>query len=149
MIRFAFHFNRLMGNKIEDMDATYILEKWNAYFGDSVPPAPTADFLEQYVVSLWCQRWSNFDRVAGHIRLIQRMNTIQGKAHNYYEKLTPQRILEVFDGTQWDDRTDAVYENLHPKVRQVMDGWMIAHEQEMKTVLREIRINEITNPQTK
>lgn len=136
MIRFAFHFNRLMGNKVEDMDATYILEKWNAYFGDSVPPAPTTDFLEQYVSSLWCQRWSNFDRVAGHIQLIQRINT----------KLTPQMIFDVFEGTQWDDnRRDVVYENLHPKVRQVMDGWLFAHNDEMKQVLREIRLDALTS----
>lgn len=135
MIRFAFHFNRLMGNKVEDMDATYILEKWNAYFGDSVPPAPTADFLEQYVASLWCQRWSNFDRVAGHIQLIQRINT----------KLTPQRILEVFEGTQWDENRDSVYENLHPNVRKVMEGWLFAHEEEMKQVLREIRLDALTS----
>jgi hypothetical protein len=135
MIRFAFHFNRHMGNKVEDMDATYILEKWNAYFGDSVPPVPTTDFLEQYVASLWCQRWSNFERVAGHIQLIQRMNT----------KLTPQRILEVFEGTQWDDNRNSVYENLHPNVRQVMDGWLSAHNKEMKQVLREIRLDALTS----
>lgn len=134
MIRFAFHFNRLMGNKVEDMDSTYILDKWNSYFGDSVPPPPTADFLEAYVTSLWCQRWSNFDRVAGHIQLIQRINT----------KLTPKLILYTFEGTQWDEnRSDSVYENLHPKIRQVMEGWMFAHEEEMRGVIRDIRLDDL------
>ena len=45
MIKFSFHFNRLMGSKIEDMDATYILEKWYSYFGNSKPPGLKTDFI--------------------------------------------------------------------------------------------------------
>jgi hypothetical protein len=131
MLRFAFHFNRLTGNKVEDMDANYILEKWYNYFGDSKPPIITKDFIDEYIVAKWCERWSNFDMVAGHIQLIQSIQ----------KKMTPLLIIEMFKGTEWDDTHDFSYNGLHPKIRQVMDEWEHSHDDEMKYLLREIRIN--------
>lgn len=133
IIRFTFHFNRLMGNKIEDMDATYILEKWYSYFGNSKPPVITNDFIDSYIKTKWCDRWSNFELVAPHIQLIQ----------NLQNKMTPLRIIEVFFGTEWDDTYDFSYNGLHAKIRQVMDEWENSHDDEMKTILRQIRINHI------
>lgn len=133
MICFAFHFNRLMDSKIEDMDATYILEKWHSYFGKSKPPALKTDFIDSYIATKWCDKWSNFELVATHIQLIQ----------NLQNKMTPLRIIEVFDGTEWDDTYDFTYNGLHAKIRQVMDGWEHSHDDEMKFVLRELRINKI------
>lgn len=135
MIRFAFHFNRLMGSKVEDMDATYILEKWHSYFGNSKPPAITTDFVDSFIKTKWCERWSNFDLVAGHIQLIQSIQ----------KKMTPLLIIEMFDGTEWDDTHDFSYNGLHHKIRQVMEGWEHSHEDEMKTILRQIRINDIVD----
>ena len=135
MIRFAFHFNRLMGSKVEDMDATYILEKWHSYFGNSKPPAITTDFIDSFITPNWCERWSNFDLVAGHIQLIQSIQ----------KKMTPLLIIEMFDGTEWDDTHDYSYNGLHHKIRQVMDEWVHSHEDEMKTILRQIRINNIVD----
>lgn len=133
MIRFAFHFNRLMGSKVEDMDATYILEKWHSYFGNSKPPVITTDFVDSYIKTKWCERWSNFDLVAGHIQLIQSIQ----------KKMTPLLIIENFNGIEWDVTHDFSYNGLHPKIRQVMEGWEHSHEDEMKTILRQIRINHI------
>ena len=135
MIRFAFHFNRLMGSKVEDMDATYILEKWHSYFGNSKPPAITIDFIDSFIKTKWCDRWSNFDLVAGHIQLIQSIQ----------KKMTPLLIIEKFKGTEWDDTHDFSYNGLHHKIRQVMDEWVHSHEDEMKTILRQIRINNIVD----
>lgn len=135
MIRFAFHFNRLMGSRIEDIDATYILEKWHSYFGNSKPPAITTDFIDSFITPNWCERWSNFDLVAGHIQLIQSIQ----------KKMTPLLIIEMFDGTEWDDTHDYSYNGLHHKIRQVMDEWVHSHEDEMKTILRQIRINNIVD----
>ena len=135
IIRFAFHFNRLMGSRIEDIDATYILEKWHSYFGNSKPPAITTDFIDSFITPNWCERWSNFDLVAGHIQLIQSLQ----------KKMTPLLIIEMFDGIEWDDTHDFSYNGLHPKIRQVMDEWEHSHDDEMKTILRQIRINDIVD----
>lgn len=135
MIRFAFHFNRLMGSRIEDIDATYILEKWHSYFGNSKPPAITNDFIDSYIKTKWCDRWSNFDLVAGHIQLIQSLQ----------KKMTPLLIIEMFDGTEWDDTHYYSYNGLHHKIKHVMDEWVHSHEDEMKTILRQIRINDIVD----
>ena len=134
MIRFSFHFNRHMGNKVEDMDAGYILEKWYNYFGDSKPPVITKDFIDAYIVAKWCERWSNFDMVAGHIQLIQKLQT----------KMSPFAIVEVFYGTQWDDTCrDVSYNGLHAKIRQIMEEWEHSHNDQMLTILRELRINNL------
>jgi hypothetical protein len=133
MIRFSFHFNRLIGSRIEDMDATYILEKWHSYFGNSKPPAITTDFIDSFITPNWCERWSNFDLVAGHIQLIQSIQ----------KKITPLLIIEMFDGTEWDDTHDFSYNGLHVKIRQVMEEWEHSHDVEMKTILRQIRISDI------
>jgi hypothetical protein len=135
MIRFAFHFNRLMGSKVEDMDATYILEKWHSYFGNSKPPVITTDFVDSFIKTKWCDRWSNFELVAGHIQLIQSLQ----------KKMTPLLIIEMFDGIEWDDTHDFSYNGLHPKIRQVMHEWEHSHDDEMKTILRQIRINDIVD----
>ena len=135
MIRFAFHFNRLMGSRIEDIDATYILEKWHSYFGNSKPPAITTDFVDSFIKTKWCERWSNFDLVAGHIQLIQSIQ----------KKMTPLLIIEMFDGTEWDDTHDFSYNGLHHKIRQVMHEWEHSHDDEMKSILRQIRINDIVD----
>ena len=135
MIRFAFHFNRLMGSRIEDIDATYILEKWHSYFGNSKPPVITTDFVDSYIKTKWCDRWSNFELVAGHIQLIQSLQ----------KKMTPLLIIEMFDGIEWDDTHDFSYNGLHPKIRQVMHEWEHSHDDEMKTILRQIRINDIVD----
>lgn len=135
MIKFSFHFNRLMGSKVEDMDATYILEKWYSYFGNSKPPAITTDFVDSYIKTKWCDRWSNFELVAGHIQLIQSLQ----------KKMTPLLIIEMFDGIEWDDTHDFSYNGLHPKIRQVMHEWEHSHDDEMKTILRQIRINDIVD----
>jgi hypothetical protein len=135
MIRFAFHFNRLMGSKVEDMGATYILEKWHSYFGNSKPPVITTDFVDSFIKTKWCDRWSNFELVAGHIQLIQSLQ----------KKMTPLLIIEMFDGIEWDDTHDFSYNGLHPKIRQVMHEWEHSHDDEMKTILRQIRINDIVD----
>ena len=134
MIRFSFHFNRLIGSRIEDMDATYILEKWHSYFGNSKPPAITTDFIDSFITPNWCERWSNFDLVAEHIQLIQSIQ----------KKMTPLLIIEMFDGIEWDDtHRDVPYNGLHVKIRQVMEEWEHSHDVEMKTILRQIRISDI------
>jgi len=136
MIRFAFHFNRLMDSRIEDMDATYLLEKWHSYFGNSKPPAITTDFVDTWIVTKWCDRWSNFDLVARHIQLIQSLQ----------KRMTPLLIIEMFDGTEWDDtHRDVPYNGLHPKIWPVMGGWEHSHDDEMKTILRQIRINDVVD----
>ena len=139
IIRFSFNFTRLMGIKFEDVDATYILEKWHKYFGNSVPPTPSAEFLEEWRDSPWSKRWGNFDRVAGHLYLISRINE---KISTDFNKWSPEYLLECFDGTEWDEgRHDGVYDCLHMKVRQAMESWMSVHDKEMSFVMREIRLN--------
>lgn len=134
MIRFAFNFNRHMGIRIEEVDSSYILEKWHSYFGDAVPPEPTQSFVSEWKKSEWSGRWRNFDSVAGHINIMVKLNACM---------LTPVNILEAFDGTLWGDpANDLVYEGLHMKIRTYIDGWAETHDEELRTVLREIRINE-------
>jgi len=138
MIRFSLHFNRLMGSKVEDMDATYILEKWHSYFGNSKPPAITTDFVDSFIKTKWCSRWSNFDLVVGHIQLIQSLQ----------KKMTPLLIIEMFDGIEWDDtHRDVPYNGTYitsgSKTKNfALDDFEVL-ETEFKDVIRDNKLKKI------
>jgi len=144
-----------MGNKIDDFDPGYILEKWQKYLGDA-KPNPISDtrhiHLRNYL-SKWIDRWGegSYTEMSKYLNIIYIINT-KGfiKYSTFGLKKTiddwlPLDIISIFERLTKGDISNVEYRGLHSIIEREYQSWLKYDnvKKEMNQIQRDIKINNI------